>query len=205
MSVMCTMILMTNASTSRELTPRKQFCAKTAENCNFFPTVAQLTPHQSTGIGYNLVSMGTNITLTCHINYMGSAQTSPELYACAWAQTGAETAAGQLKVLRLLYISPDRDEVWTWESQTGYSHIWYVCTPIWGTSACSNRSERLRQAPKLPKMAQKQWKTVILSRLSLISPAWAVRWWPNPGTLRNYVSMLAMQNGFPNAQILTDI
>ena len=73
---------MTNASTSRELTPGIPFCAKTAEKCNFF-TVSQLTPHQSTGIGYNLVSMGTNITLCGHINLIGSAQTSPELYACA--------------------------------------------------------------------------------------------------------------------------
>ena len=115
-----------------------------------FFTVSPLTPHQSIGIGCNAVIAGTNITLTCHINYIGSAQTSPELYACAWAQTGAETAAGLLKVLRLLTISPYRDEVWTWDSQTRDSHMWDVCTPIWGTSACSNRSERGNQAPKWP-------------------------------------------------------
>ena len=184
--------------------PANRFVQKLLKNVTFF-TVSQLTAHQSTGIGYNLVSMGTNITLTCHINYMGSAQTSPELYACAWAQTGAETAAGQLKVLRLLTISPYRDEVSQKRKKTAQVLMWAPCTPIWGTCACSNRSESLPQAPKWPKMAQKQWKTVILSRLSLISPAWAVRWWPNPGTSRNYVSMLAMQNGFPNAQILTDI
>ncbi len=172
---------------------------------NFFFTVSPRTPHQSIGIGYNAVIVGTNITLTCHINYIGSAQTSPELYACAWAQTCAETAAGQLKVIRLLTISPDRDEVSQKRKKTREVWIWAPCTPIGGTSACSNRSESLTQAPKQLKMAKKQWKTVILSRLSLISPAWAVRWWPNPGTPRNYVSMLAMQNGFPNAQILTDI
>ena len=43
-------------------------------------TVSPLTPHQSLGFGYASVVMCTNITLTCHINYIGSAQTSPELW-----------------------------------------------------------------------------------------------------------------------------
>ena len=122
-----------------------------------------------------------------------------------WYEQYSSRCSGSVKVLRLLIISPDRDEVPQKRKKNREVYTWATCTPIWGTSACSNCSETLRQAPKWPKIAQKQWKTLILSRLPLIYPAWAVRWWPNPGTFRNYVSMLAMQNCFPNAQILTDI
>ena len=56
-------------------------------------TVSELTPYQLLGFGYAPVVMCTNIILTCHINYIGSAQTSSELYACAWAETGMNSTA----------------------------------------------------------------------------------------------------------------
>ena len=47
------------------------------------------TLHQSTVVAYNFVIMCLNITLTCTINFIGSAQTSPELWVFYWASTSA--------------------------------------------------------------------------------------------------------------------
>ena len=83
-------IFMANASTSLELWAWD--CAQTAGLlliccicCFKLFSVSLITPHQSIGFGCYFVVMGRNITLTCHISFMVSAQTSPELYACAWA------------------------------------------------------------------------------------------------------------------------
>ena len=65
------------------------FHTQNMHTCLFFFSVLLITPHQSTGVGYNFVIMCTNITLTCTINFIGSAQTSPELWVFYWARTSA--------------------------------------------------------------------------------------------------------------------
>ena len=44
-----------------------------------FFSVLLITPHQSTGVGYNFVIMCTNITLTCTINLMRGKRSTPEV------------------------------------------------------------------------------------------------------------------------------
>ena len=86
----CTIIFMANASTSTKLWgwDWAQTAGLLLNSCwklKLFFSVLLITPHQSMGFGCYFVIMGRNITLTCHISFMVSAQTSPELYACAWA------------------------------------------------------------------------------------------------------------------------
>ena len=113
--------------------------------------VSQLTPHQSLGFGYAPVVMCTNITLTCHINYIGSAQTSSELYACAWAKTGVDSTAADVLAQSdthnsgLVWAPPIK---FMWHISVIFVHMITKLHPtpvLW----CGVISETLKKEPKI--------------------------------------------------------